>query len=257
MLAFSILIHALRQLCSRSRAIILLSAPPLVGWLAFHAGPVLVYGGVAVRLSGGAALAMIGLAVLILVLWLNMSVAWHRHVLLGEPARQWAKGRGHQLLSFVGHAVLLSLVLLPAVAAAFLIMHVFFRVVVDGHRDLAALVAQGFPVWFKVLNFVVGALLLALLLRLSTALAGAALRQPRPLGTAWRATRGQGPTFILLGAVMYVTQLALPLAAPMLAMAPWPVIILTSTMVTWLSGLLWLSVTTTLWGHFVEGRALR
>lgn len=257
MLAFSIVLHALRQLCSRSHAIMLLSAPPLVGWLAFQGGPVLVYGGVAVRLTGGAALAMIGLAVLILALWLNMNVAWHRHVLLGEPPLLWAKGRGRQLLSFVGQAALLVLVLLPAVAAAFLTMHVFFRVVVDGHRDLAALAAQGLPVWFKVLNFVVGALLLALLLRLSTALAGAALRQPRPLGTAWRATRAQAPTFILLGAVMSATQLALPLAAPMLITAPWPVIILTSTLATWLSGLLWLSVATTLWGHFVEGRALR
>ena len=120
-----------------------------------------------------------------------------------------------------------------------------------------AIQSGGRPIWPQAIASVVGVVLTALMLRLLTALPGASVRHPRPFGAAWAATKGRVPTFLLLAVVVVVGQTLLPHAISIVATMSITLAVLLYVLLSWLAALIMLSLITTLWGHFVEGRALR
>ena len=99
----------------------------------------------------------------------------------------------------------------------------------------------------------------AFAIRLATAFPGAALGQIPAIKTAWRATRGHMRSFLALGLVYVVAQGGLALLSARMMSPTLPTVgaVLTFSVVSWVAFMLALSVLTTLWGYFVEGRDLR
>ena len=248
MLAFRLLRHALWQLWGNRVATLRLSLVPGLVWLAFGAGPMLVFGQPQLRVAGDDAAVLVAVGLLAMVLYVVMAVAWHRHVLLDEPARLRAAGRGRQVLGYLGRVLLIMVALVPALIGAILLMHLLVTIAIQ---------SGGRPIWPQAIASVVGVVLTALMLRLLTALPGASVRHPRPFGAAWAATKGQVPTFLLLGVVVVVGQTLLPHAISIVATMSITLAVLLQVLLSWLGALIMLSLITTLWGHFVEGRALR
>lgn len=240
MLAFRLLRHALWQLWGNRVATLRLSLVPGLVWLAFGAGPMLVFGEPQLRVAGDDAAVLVAVGLLAMVLYVVMAVAWHRHVLLDEPARLRAAGRGRQVLGYLGRVLLIMLALVPALIGAILLMHLLVTIAIQ---------SGGRPIWPQAIASVVGVVL--------TALPGASVRHRRPFGAAWAATKGRVPTFLLLGVVVVVGQTLFPHAISIVATMSNTLAVLLQVLLSWLGALIMLSLITTLWGHFVEGRALR
>ncbi|TGN42589.1 hypothetical protein E4L95_21095 [Paracoccus liaowanqingii] len=248
MLAFRLVVHALRQLWGNRGATLRLSLLPGLLWLAFTAGPMLLARTPQLRVEGGKAVPLVAAGLLGIILYVVMAVAWHRHILLDEPARLSGDGRRRQVLAYLGRMGMIMLAVVPALIAAVVLLSMLLTV---------AMQSGGQPAWIAAIAFVISVLLTALLLRLLTVLPGAALRHSRPWGAAWAATKGRALTFLLLGLVMTGAQTLLPNVTGLVATASLTLAVLVHAVLSWVGALIALSLMTTLWGHFVEGRALR
>ncbi|RJL06523.1 hypothetical protein D3P06_03370 [Paracoccus aestuarii] len=244
MLACRLVFHAVRQLLGNRGATLRLSLLPGLLWLGFAAGPMLLVGTPQLRVQGGGVVPLEAAMLLAIALHVAMAVAWHRHILLGEPARLRDAGRGRQMLAYLGRLGMVLLALMPAMAAAFLLLGVAVRL---GSQ----------PAWIVAVAFAGNVLLNALILRLLTVLPGAALRHSRPWGAAWAATKGRGSTFLLLGLATTAAQTLMPHVIGSMASTSVTQAVLVHAALSWLGALITLSLITTLWGHFVEERALR
>ncbi|MFN4061790.1 MAG: hypothetical protein ACK4IA_13685 [Paracoccus hibiscisoli] len=262
MLAFRLVLHALRQLTDNARTVLLLGWPSLFlaialefalfrPWDVSPIGPGTPEGLIALELEGREAMpAGIFLAgqAAAFVAYLLLAVSWHRHILLAEQPQLLRRGRARQAggyaLAFALMGLLVGVAIVPFV--------IILSAPSAGYQlSMASAVS-----WYAVK---IAATTLSL--RLMTALPGFALRSGEPLAAAWRATRGRGGTLAII-ATLTVTMG--PLASP------WTALIMAgalqlgllgasvlSGMLSLLGMLIALSVLTTLWGHFVEGRALR
>lgn len=177
------------------------------------------------------------------------AVSWHRYILLEERPVVLAPLRAGRVLSYFGHSLLISL----ALAVVALPMVLLFP----------ALINLGPPNQTKLslISLVLGLPLVTIGLRLSTGLPGAALAEPKPLSTAWQATRGQIGTFILLALIGLIAQQALNQLLLALVQPGFPnislVALLPMLIGDWISIFVAISVLTTVYGHFVQGRDLR
>ncbi|WP_022705789.1 hypothetical protein [Paracoccus zeaxanthinifaciens] len=191
-----------------------------------------------------------------LLIWLVLlptAVSWHRHVLLGEPPRLIARGRWRQVLSYALTGLLFSLLLVMTVVMGVLAASQLFALFGDVTISLSA----GIPLLaFMLLGLTLAA---AFALRLATAFPGAALGQIPAIKTAWRATRGHMRSFLALGLVYVMAQGGLALLSARVMSPTQPNVggVLAFGVMSWATFMLSLSVLTTLWGHFVEGRDLR
>ncbi|WP_162798949.1 hypothetical protein [Paracoccus indicus] len=184
------------------------------------------------------------------LLFLALAVSWHRHVLLGDAPRLVAPRRGWQMLSYQGTAVLIALAFIPPVMITSALIGISF----------AQLSQMGDTLWLPFMLVILFYVLAnAIVMRLCVALPGAALRSVRPIRTAWRATRGHAGSFLLLAALAMVAQAAMPLlpAAVISRTGSVTAALATGVVVSWAAALLALSLLTTMWGYFVEGRDLR
>lgn len=241
MLAIRILMHSLRQVTGNLGAAAGVIGVPLL----LAAFSVLPLGMIAGRLSSPNApvIAQIVWMLIVVAVWLTSAVAWHRHVLLNEPAQFWRPGRGAQLRSYLG----VSLGLVAVVLLAMIV--VYMVIVIVGHPARLGLLGL-------ILMTVAGLALAATLTRLSTALPGGALQQPEALRRAWQATRGQTGTFLVLTIAMGVIQTIASLPGEYLFRGSPMVAFIFQILGGFLSLAIGLSVATTLWGHFVERRGL-
>ncbi|MGP9805566.1 hypothetical protein [Paracoccus sp. NSM] len=261
MLAFSILIHALRQIFDNLRGVFILGAPILILTIALRVIEYRTLGLFRLEnldLEGMFAFAppinsamptglmLAGMAAN-MVLFLLFAVSWHRSILLAEPPRMLAPGRARQAGGYALGVLGISLLaVLPIIALG-------IPLAMLGLIETSGL----FP---SVGNLVVEVVAMTLALRLGTTLPGVALRRDEPLVESWRATRGHLKTFVLLA----VTAVSGKTAAPFIALIMAGTLthgvlglMVISVLLSCLGGLIMLSVLTSLWGHFVEGRALR
>lgn len=261
MLAFRLLLHALRQITGNLRAALILGAPVLIlgiatqvalaHWMGVDDSGNFLLGGTVssvLELRDQYPTRMILLSeVMSAVLYLLMAVSWHRHVLLSESARLLTAGRGRQTLRYALTGLLIGLIIaLPLLLGLLLLGSV-------GLRPGVRLIPSPSQIALQVVAY-------AILLRMTTALPGAAVGHPRPLSRAWRATRGYWGTFLLLGlAAAIFPVLTLIATFVLIGSIDGSVSLLVAAQATmsWLGTLIALSLLTTLWGHFVEGHALR
>lgn len=242
MLAFRILIHALRQALGNLRAALILSVLPFVTVVA---GGILWWTAMrAIRgmedVTAPAIAVHLGYLLLVALSFVSLATAWHRFVLLEEPPRLWrglGRVQGVYVLTNLKIWLIALLIGLLAYLPSIVLMALF-----EGGSTVRALYMA-----------LMSLLMTAVILRLATALAGTATGAPDPVTTAWHATRSRWGTLLLLALFSGLLQYAisLPLLLPGIAgvaLAP---------VVYWFGTIMSLSLITTLWGHFVEGRALR
>lgn len=239
MLAFRLLRHSILQVTGNLGAALTLSVMPLL----------LAALGIGIGLAArqafmggnppGIAVAAVMLAIFALA-FVTLAAPWHRFVLLNERPRV-LRPIGRPELRYVGASIRIFLIML-LVGIPVVLLSSALIIALDG--NLGAML---------VINLLIGFALAVLGLRLGTGLAGAATGAARPLTTGWRATADAFGTLAVLSLLTQVLGLVLNLVAGL----PGAAGIVAALLVTWFSALLSLSIITTLWGHFVEGRALR
>ena len=188
-----------------------------------------------------ASLAIAFLVAIICGLW--TAVSWHRYVLTNEQPGFLPRFHGDRMLGYFGKGILIALMVVVPIVALTIIAGIVL------HAISYTLVAPFLPI-------IVGVAGGYLFLRCSTMLPGAALQGGVPVTLGWKATKGASGTFIALAVMLVVAQIvlamigaavttALPIAAlPMAVLTQWPV------------QMVGLSVLTTLYGHYIEHRAL-
>lgn len=202
-------------------------------------------GAVAVPAGVLGGLLLTALVQLVAFLWI--AVAWHRYVLLREGGEGWVPPmQGRRLLGYLGRSVMIGLLVLAA-----------FVVVTTAIAPFA-------PAMALAVATIIG---MVLTYRLGLILPAGAVGRPLGVAEAWRATAGQSGTVVLLALMTFALSLLLQLPAmldaPELAetaqtgaafTAPGPIAIVYELVVTWILLMLGVTLLSTLYGHFVEGR---
>ncbi|WP_207102729.1 hypothetical protein [Paracoccus shandongensis] len=246
MQAFRILLHAIRQVFGNFRQALGLLAMPVAIQAVLLASAVLLGANIRGTQPGIGPISlmlalMLGAAAC--VVW--FAVRWHRFVLLDESKNLLAPPSRAAFWRYVGTMVLTVILMIPA-------MLVTIGVLYAVHQG-------GIPVLTFIAILVLSVLLYALTLVLGTALPGAAVGAHRPIGAAWRALKPAAGTIVLLTIMGLVSYEVIEAMLDMfLAIGlPTSLVVILSAIAYWLSTFIGLSVVTTLWGHFVEGRPLR
>ena len=183
---------------------------------------------------------LVGFLVLTLVFTLWVIVAWHRFILLEEaPKGLLPAFNGNRILAYFGQ--ILKLVLLGALSSIpFTILMVFAA------GSVSVMVALG---------TIYGVALTVVFYRLSIILPASAIGRPISIGEGWRATEGTLFTIIVLVIVADIAQMIVQFVVGLLMVFPvlgFAINLLTSFAI----GMLNASILTTLYGHYIEGRAL-
>lgn len=242
MLAFRLLRHSILQLTGNLGAALTLSVLPLllavlgigIGMAARQA--------LAVGDPPGIIVAVVAVAIVatFVLAFVSLAASWHRHVLLGERPQVFRSIGGSEARYFWA-AVRMSLVIMLIVFMP-MILIVALTSALNGSIYVTMLA-----------SLIIGIAVAIIGLRLGTGLAGAAIGAARPLTTGWKGTESCLGTLLLLAVFSQILQTILNLASQI----PGLVGLVATLLAAWLGTLLSLSIITTLWGHFVEGRALR
>ncbi len=184
-----------------------------------------------------------GIFGLIAFVWI--AVAWHRYVLLDEmPGGQVPEFNSSRLLSYAVYS--LGIGLLAVIAAV--VVGIVAGIVVAIVPPLAFLAA---------LLALAAALIVGY--RFAPLLPASAVGKPLTFRAAWEATKGANRNIIVLAVVSVVAAFIIDLPALIFSFAG-PVggfIALLWTLGTgWVKMLVGVSIVTTLYGHYVEGRAI-
>lgn len=187
-------------------------------------------------------------AVLAVVIWLWIAVAWHRFVLREEaPGGFLPPFNGSAIASYFVAAILFGLVLIVVALPLSLVVGLIAGPILfsaGGQPGLAA----GFIVFLLIYLPVtyVG-------YRISPILPSAALGERMALKEAWYATGTAGMDFIVLAVISVLASYVLSLP---LALIGGPAAVIWGFVVNWTSVMVGASILTTIYGHYVEGRAL-
>ena len=184
-----------------------------------------------------------GIFALVAFVWI--AVAWHRYVLLDEvPQGQFPAFNGSRLFRYAIYS--LGIGLLAVIVAAVV-------------GAVAALVFAIVPVLLFVAALAAMAAALVVFYRLAPVLPAVAVERPLTFGGAWEATKGASSAIIVLAIVSAVASFIIELPAMVLAMGGsiGSTLALLWTLGTdWLRMLVGVSILTTLYGHYVEGRPI-
>lgn len=185
-----------------------------------------------------------------LVVGLWITVAWHRYVLRSE----WPKGvvpafHGDRMAAYFGQSLLIGAVMLPvALIWAFAIGLLFF----DPQAPEAVLT----PVQRILSMLVLEVPLLVFAFRFSAGLPGVALGDGGGIGLAWRKTAGHTGDLILVAVLASVLFWGIEQPAALFAGSA-PLVSRAWLIATgWVQMMVGISILTTLYGHYIEGRTL-
>lgn len=173
-------------------------------------------------------------------------VSWHRFILLEEYPTGWIpKFRADRILAYFGRGLLLGLI----GAGLMLVMMLFFWVV-------GLIAGQSAGIIIAPMMFFGWIFILISLYRLTPILPAAAIGKPLKISEAWAATRGEGWALVLVLVTASVVQILMQIVASlsMAVFAPLGFVFLLLTMLV--MTLVNVSILTTLYGHYIEGRAL-
>ena len=201
--------------------------------------------GAMTRLPEGSGLAGPLFLVVVLSLLIGMwsVVAWHRFVLLEEMPQGWVPPvQGDRVLAYFGRSVQIALVLiclmLPLVLVGML---------------LATMLSGAGPTLLALLDLPLSIIVTYFVLRLSVLLPAAALGASMGLREAWNTTSGAFGDLMGLSAILVALQYAAQFiidssaGSPVLAAA-------VSLLLSVALALINISLLTTLFGHYAEGR---
>lgn len=173
-----------------------------------------------------------------------IAVAWHRYVLLDEATDSiLPQFNGRRILVYFGYSLLLGLV---AFAAVFVIS--FVVVFLQSLNALILAIPLGIA---GALAFFVGSY------RLGIVLPASSVEKSIGIGQAWQATKGSTGALLALGllstlALIVLQALALPLTLLHLTFA----VQIWNALVGWVALMVGVAILTTLYGYYVEHRAI-
>ncbi len=244
-MAVRIFLHAWRMIFSNFGAVVKLSMPiilvilvAIVAFAGFLRSNQLM--AVDVRPQAIGIIFLLVIAYLLAFVW--TAVAWHRYVLLAEyPNAILPPFRGGRILSYIGYAVLLGLIMS-----------------IVGALGMAMIYGVSSVLGTDVIAFILGVVFVGFLIiasfRLGIVLPAAAIGEPLAMGAAWDATRPLVKTLIGLLGLLILFGFALGIATAV-AEALSPVFgMVVNLLLTWLQSILNLSILTTLYGVAVQGR---
>ncbi|MBO9473219.1 hypothetical protein J7413_06670 [Shimia sp. R10_1] len=169
-------------------------------------------------------------------------VAWHRFVMLEEMPQGWIPPfHKAQIFAYWGQIFKLSLAALLVVApAGFVLM-----LIVKASPVLGVLI--GIPAYF---------IAVLALMRLSVTLPAAAVGKPVTFSQAFEATTKSWGALLLMILLLAGLQILTQSAAAGLALVSPPLSVVLNLATTIFVSLLNISILTTLYGHYVEGRSI-
>jgi hypothetical protein len=181
-------------------------------------------------------------------LWI--AVAWHRHILLDEVPTIIPAFRAGRIGAYFLRVLLIGLILMViGFALGFVASLIASPLLRPGVSPVMILVSG------LILALIVFVPLFVIGTRLSTSLPAAALGAPKGIGDAWRSTAGQLGTFVVLAIILAVASFLSNYVSNLLV-GNWVLLLGWSIVVGWISSMVGLSILTTLYGHYVEGRPL-
>lgn len=254
MKAWRILVHSWRQVMGNWQAALrislLLYVVQVVVGLALDRAiaqhPAVVTGDdPASTLAAVQALAGPGLlsALVAILAYLWIAVAWHRFVLTGEESPSWLpQFESARIFAYFGTLLLLGALFSVAAAAFALIASAALMVLGPGAAQLVPLLvmflASG-PAF-----------------RLSAALPGVALEPGHRIGEGWAATQGETGTLYTLGAIWIGAMILLRIPDALFMALSTPLWMIWNLITQWIVMMVGISVLTTLYGHYIQKRAL-
>lgn len=192
--------------------------------------------------TGSVALLLLILPLVFVVIFWSV-VSWHRFVLLEEYPTGWIPPfRFDRILSYFGHGLLLGLVALVLMVPVIALMALFASI---GGEVLSIIIV--IPAYIA---------LVVIMYRLIPILPAAAIGKPLKLMESFNATKGATGAIIVLLLVLFGVNLGVQLAvAALMAIFP-PLGILFSLAASLFLSIVNISVLTTFYGHYIEGRSI-
>lgn len=182
------------------------------------------------------------LMVLALVASLWIAVGWHRFVLTGETPRGWLPAwHGSEILSYLGRSIVIGLLIGLGIA------------VIGG---LAMGVAMAVPGLMGMVAFGLVGLASYVFFRIGLILPAAALGEKLSLGESWQATAKDDKAILVLALIVMAGQFLISVPAMIDGNSSSVISLVYSIVVNWFATMIGISVLTTLYGYFVEGRSL-
>ncbi|MDU8910891.1 hypothetical protein [Aestuariicoccus sp. MJ-SS9] len=183
---------------------------------------------------------ILGLLAVVASLWI--AVAWHRFVLAEEYPTGWLpQWHGSYMMAYLGRSILIALMVVLAVIVA----SVPAGLIAAGLAPLGAAVSLG----------IVG-LAAYVFFRLGVMLPAAALGRKLTLGEAWDATKGESGTILTLALIVIGASVVIQLPSWLNGDPTSVINLIYGLVVSWFATVIGISVLTTLYGHFVEGRSI-
>lgn len=179
---------------------------------------------------------LVGLIWLLITIWIYVS--WHRYILLEEYPTGWIPPlRMDRISSYIGNGLMIFVAMFAGIIilglAGALLGPVAVIVIVPGMIALAIAAYRLFPV-----------------------LPAAAIGKPLTLREAWTATEGSTGSIVVMVLLMALMQLLLSIVVG-IVVAIIPIIgIAVQTIFTLILALINVSIMTTMYGHYVEGRPI-
>jgi hypothetical protein len=158
-------------------------------------------------------------AVLAVTGWVWTALAWHRMIALGEkPGWALPKWPGGRMLGYLGRSILIGLLIGVLAATMTAIGGLFAPELAATSSEVGFDQPQELGLFARVLQFVIGALLYGIYLRLALILPAQALGQPLNLHQAWEATRGGHlRLFLPLGVLLAVVEFVFTLISSLVS----------------------------------------
>ncbi|SMR82552.1 hypothetical protein SAMN04488030_2905 [Aliiroseovarius halocynthiae] len=195
-----------------------------------------------------------GLVTMVLGAW--VAVAWHRYVLLEEDPGGWIPNfNGREILGYILW-LLLMMVIYFAILLPFIAVAALAATGLEGGGTAGA----GLIIVFVISGFATIIAAVIVLTRLSTCLVSRAVSQRLSLAQAWNATRGSSWPIVvyllLMFAVMLVVGIIVSLLMAVVGVAAFVIVVPAYLLLTWFLMIFQVSIMTTLYGYYIEGREL-
>jgi len=183
---------------------------------------------------------VLGLLAVIASLWI--AVAWHRFALTGETAIGWVpRFHGSEIISYLGRSILIGILVVLGVVVVSIPV---------------GIISIGLPWLAGVMSLILIGLAAYLFFRLGIMLPAAALGETLKLGDAWEATKGQSGPILMLALIVVGASIVIQLPSWFNDDPTSIISLIYSLVVNWFATIIGISVLTTLYGHFVEGRSI-
>jgi hypothetical protein len=196
-------------------------------------------------------LVFVGVVGTFCALW--VAINWHRYVLLEEYPEHWIPNiKLNRIFAYLGQCLLLGLAIFAISLAVMLVsslMGVVIAAVVDGGRSGAAIVMAGVSI---LVNLIIG----IVTYRMIAVLPAVAVGDSLAIGQAFDATKGANFAIFVLILINFAVNFVLQFLVGVTALASPEVAMVLGLLSMSVLGLTNISVLTTFYGHYVEGREI-